>query len=318
VTDQLRVALLDVGHGVCVVLASGQEALMVDCPPSPAVERWLRRNGISRVAHLIISHFDQDHCAGFGSLVNSGIAFQHLWFTDDQQNNTRAYLHLAAVLSDTERRGTMIPSSYPHSLAGPIEWNGVFVEWILPNRGRRMLRGNRNSLSVVCRIRLPNHRAILCLSDVDFRGWRYRDLAADIRADWVIAAHHGGRARTRPDAAKLMDDVLIASEAKYVFFSIARNRYRLPLAEVAQAAARTARIACSQISKHCLADLNSVVIPEKNVSVGGRRMATSSCAGTVELRMEPASLSWADEDLHAEMVSALPARLCHKDAPDLS
>lgn len=298
-----RIAILDVGHGVCLILAHGQKAIMIDCPPSQSVERWLRRNGVSTISHLIISHFDQDHCAGFQSLLNSGVRFEHLWFTDDQLNETRAYLHLSAVLSDAGRRGVKIQSSYPHSAAQGISWNETSVEWILPSRGRRMLGGNRNSLSVVCRILAPNGRGILCLSDVDLKGWRLRDPTLTVACDWVIAAHHGGGARTPKSAVTLMDEVLAATQASHVYFSMARNRYRLPIREVARGAALHARVACSQVSTHCLPGAG---IGEPQASIVG----LLPCAGTVELEIEPSGFRWVGADAHSTLVSAFESRLC--------
>lgn len=308
-TVEVEIALLDVGHGVCVAMASGQEAILIDCPPSGVVERWLRRRGISRIRHLVISHFDKDHCGGFDGLLASGFRFDRLWFTDDHMNDTRAYLDLSAVLSDAGARGLAIPSGYPHSLEAPIEWRGIRIEWLLPSRGRRMRPGNRNSLSVVCRV-VADGCSILCLGDVDLPGWRNLDANRDVASDWVLAAHHGGGARTRQAAVLLIRDVIDRSRARYVYFSMSRSRYRLPIPEVVRAASAHATVACSQVSKHCAPSLTERELCVHEQGTGCEQTPRSCCAGTVALKAE-SGFRWRDESKHSNVVGGLQQPLCN-------
>jgi competence protein ComEC len=61
-----RVAMCDVGQGDATVLEAGPgEAVVVDAGPDPgAVDRCLRRLGITRVPLLVLSHFHADHVEG--------------------------------------------------------------------------------------------------------------------------------------------------------------------------------------------------------------------------------------------------------------
>jgi competence protein ComEC len=61
-----RVAMCDVGQGDATVLEVGQgEAVVVDAGPDPgAIDRCLRRLGITRVPLLVLSHFHADHVEG--------------------------------------------------------------------------------------------------------------------------------------------------------------------------------------------------------------------------------------------------------------
>lgn len=72
----LRVDMLAVGDGTCMLLRAGDEAILWDAQPTrargvqPGVVMALRALGVARVPRVVISHPDIDHFAGLPELVH--------------------------------------------------------------------------------------------------------------------------------------------------------------------------------------------------------------------------------------------------------
>lgn len=309
VSDETRIALLDVGHSLCVAVTSGQEATLVDCPPSPVVETWLRRQGVSVIRHLIISCFDKNHHGGLDSLIGSGFRLERIWYIEDRANATGPYLDLQALLSDTAvRRGKPIEHSSPHYTAAPIEWAGIKFEWLLPRRNAHAPSRQGNAAPVVLRV-LAEGCSVLCLGQIDAGSWADFDPAFDLTSDWVVATHKGGGHR-RPwdEPASLMTDILARSGARFVYFSLSRQKFRLPLPEVARAAAGHARVVCSQISLRCSNNVPRLVCNHV-ASQGCSGAVCESCGGTVVLSSKD-GFQWTDSQRHSELIERLDDPLC--------
>ena len=70
--NHLRVSVLDVGQGQCVVLQFDGKIYMVDCGGDGAADAaisYLGELGIHRLDGLILSHYDLDHCNGAAELL---------------------------------------------------------------------------------------------------------------------------------------------------------------------------------------------------------------------------------------------------------
>ena len=74
-TDELRVTVLDVGQGQCILLQSEGRTYMVDCggdsdsiAADKAAEHLLSR-GIDHLDGIILTHFDSDHTGGVDNLL---------------------------------------------------------------------------------------------------------------------------------------------------------------------------------------------------------------------------------------------------------
>jgi len=74
-TDDLRVSVLDVGQGQCILLQSEGRTYMVDCggdsdtiAADKAAEHLLSR-GIDHLDGLILTHYDKDHAGGVENLL---------------------------------------------------------------------------------------------------------------------------------------------------------------------------------------------------------------------------------------------------------
>jgi len=73
--DDVRMTVLDVGQGQCILLQSGGRAYMVDCGGSQdastadAAAQLLLSQGITRLDGLILTHYDRDHAGAVANLL---------------------------------------------------------------------------------------------------------------------------------------------------------------------------------------------------------------------------------------------------------
>lgn len=74
--QQLRISVLDVGQGQCVVLQNEGRTFLVDCggenqeKTADTVAAELLCQGISRIDGIILTHFDADHCGAVENLLS--------------------------------------------------------------------------------------------------------------------------------------------------------------------------------------------------------------------------------------------------------
>lgn len=74
--DDVRVAVLDVGQGQCIIIQSGDRHYMVDCGgDTPAIAadtavRYLLSRGVTSLDGLIVTHYDKDHTGGVENLMS--------------------------------------------------------------------------------------------------------------------------------------------------------------------------------------------------------------------------------------------------------
>lgn len=75
-TDTVRLTVLDVGQGQCLLLQSEGKTYMVDCGGSSDAEaadtaaETLLSQGVSELDGLILTHYDRDHAGGAGYLLS--------------------------------------------------------------------------------------------------------------------------------------------------------------------------------------------------------------------------------------------------------
>lgn len=306
----MQLAMLDVGHGVGVVLTDGNRAVLIDVPPGPVVLRYLRAKTVTAIEHVLITHADRDHIGGLVGLLHSGIVVERLWFLDDQLNRTKTYTDLQTSLRRARRAGRVTPRRSPHADEEPAPFGArARVEWLAPYPEERMGRGNRNRLSVVARIVVDEHGVVLVPGDIDEIG--YRALLEDGRehqADWLIVPHHGGDCGGEEANKRLMQQLLARTRAKHAFVSFGRNDgYDLPRREVVEALAGGAQVRCSQLSRHCAGDDDlhegSDAFQHK-ISAGRLRRGGACCAGTIELDLAGGT-DWDQAVNHERLKTAL-------------
>ncbi len=195
--------VLDVGQGQAVHVQTATHDLMFDTGPrfgaqSDAGSRilvpYLRAAGVRRLDKLIVSHADMDHAGGADSLV------------------------AALPVAKDERR----------CVEGQgWEWDGVRFRVLHPLPSDYAKKRPSNALSCVLKIDSA-HGSALIPGDVEGRA-EAELLArhgADLRADILVAPHHGGKKTASPG-------FVAAVGAREVVFSVGyRNRFGHPHPEV--------------------------------------------------------------------------------------
>jgi competence protein ComEC len=236
--------MLDVGHGLAVVIETHRHRLLYDTGPSfptgydsgtrivvPALSQGRR----SDLDILVVSHADNDHSGGVGAVVEAFPSVNVLKGPDVTQLN-----------GDDCVQGQQ------------WEWDGVRFEMLHPSQ-RFAWRGNESS----CVLKMTTaHGTLLITGDAESRAERV--LAADpavVGAEVVVVGHHGSATSSRAD-------FVAATGAKFALVSAGyANRWGFPRPEVA----RRWKEAGAELWVTGDAGALSVSFAEAGISVAGRR-----------------------------------------------
>jgi competence protein ComEC len=205
----LDMTVLDVGHGLAVVVRTQSYALLYDAGAryrsgfdtgSQIVVPALRALGIESLDTVIVSHADNDHAGGLAAVASQ--------FPD------------ARIIAGAD---VDWPGSLPCSQGQRWQRDGVTFEILHPS-GSGHLRGNDGSC--VLRIRAASGAALLT-GDIEVAGERALVSAVeDLAADVVVVPHHGSS--TSSTAALIQ-----ATRPRYAVVSAAHNnRWGFPRPEV--------------------------------------------------------------------------------------
>ena len=187
---ELRLAVLDVGQGLAVVVRTATHTLLYDTGPAygPGADSgnriiapYLRAVGVRRLDGLVVSHDDSDHAGGALSVLQ---ALPVAW--------------LMSSLPDMDPLPLIADEAF-HCYAGQSwEWDGVRFDVMHPDRESYDARIKNNDRGCVLKLTAPGG-SVLIPADVERRTEeamlaRNADLAADI----VIAGHHGSKTSSTP------------------------------------------------------------------------------------------------------------------------
>ena len=215
-----RITILDVGQGLSVVVETRGHTLVYDAGPSfrtgsdtgqLVVVPFLKSRGIRTVDRVVVSHDDDDHKGGAGSvlaLMNAraltlGPSLQAGAFEDSRAEVTR----------DTCRRG--------ESWA----WDGVGLRWLHPGDVRHE---RDNDSSCVLLVSAGGHTALVT-GDIEAEAEselvREGELAP---VDIVVVPHHGSRTSST-------QDFVTALRPHWAVYAVGfRNRWNFPVQRVVE------------------------------------------------------------------------------------
>jgi competence protein ComEC len=209
---EFSLTLLDVGQGLAAVVRTREHVLVYDTGArftpgfdagSAVVLPYLRHQGIHTIDTLVISHDDIDHAGGAASLAGAiGVG--------------RVIAGMPDAVSEWRAEACVDADAWT--------WNGVHFEVLHPARDAG-LRGNDAS----CVVRVSNGGAAALLTgDIEARAEAMvlRARAADLRADILVAPHHGSRTSSRDAFIAAVDPADVLFPAGY------RNRFNHPHPEV--------------------------------------------------------------------------------------
>ena len=215
-----RVTILDVGQGLAVVIETRGHTLVYDAGPSfrtgsdtgqLVVVPFLRSRGIRTVDRVVVSHDDDDHKGGAGSVLvlmdaralTLGPSLRASAFNDIHAQRTR----------DTCRRG------------GAWAWNGVGFRWVHPGDARYQ---RDNDSSCVLLVSAGGHAALVT---GDIEAEAERELVREgalAPVDIVVVPHHGSRTSST-------QDFVAASLPRWAVYAVGyRNRWNFPVRRVVE------------------------------------------------------------------------------------
>ncbi len=213
-SKELDIYLLDVGQGTAIVVQTPGHVLLYDAGPayasgfdagSSVVLPFLRRQGISRIDRLVVSHGDSDHSGGVSSVI--------------------AAVEVQELMAPAEYSGVGVPDLY--CLAGmQWQWDEVTFKVLHPGP---LLPVKSNNQSCVIAIESPSLRVLLA-GDIERAVERklVAQYGPQLRSDVILIPHHGSRSSSSYDFAWFTRPAAAVATVGY------RNRFAHPAAAVHQ------------------------------------------------------------------------------------
>lgn len=299
VSDGLRIAVVDVGHGNCTVVSEAGVAVLIDAGSGAAVLEFLRSEGITHLEAVVISHADQDHVGGLIALLGSkSVDIANIYINSDALKGTSAWSNLAYELDEVQRRGgpkvkigVVEGDTIPTRIDG-VELNAVAPRHRLAQTGAGTVdqdkrRVTTNTMSAVLKVVVDGVPVALLPGDLDWTGFCHlKDTQQDLAAEILVVPHHGGSGGTAAETASLIEELCAAVNPREILISNGRGRHRNPrpaVIKVVRDTLRAAHIACTQLSEVCLARIVDAR-PRSGGPFSAGVERSACCAGTVEFR----------------------------------
>ena len=238
---EMQVTLMDVGQGSAVLIRTRDHTVLFDTGPvmgqSDAAERvilpTLRRYGVRRIDHLVVSHADQDHSGGLASLL---LALPTTWIAAPEFESLDESLRNASpeAAAAMRLRQTLCRAGDRWSL------NGVRFQFLHPSTlPPSITPAQRNRYSCVLRVEDATGGSLLLAGDIPIKTdrelvGRFVGLqdpenpdalalaGAQLASQVLVAPHHGSK-------TSLSEDLLRAAAPQFVVIQAGyRNRFGHP------------------------------------------------------------------------------------------
>ena len=219
--SELVLICIDVGHGQAILVQPpGMANLLFDAGSlyksdvgKRTVIPFLRSQGIAKLDAIIISHNDIDHINAIPEVVDdektSGIFANDDFFID--RENTGAAKFLNNYLN---KSGISIQNLKELKINSPAV---IKVIWPIKDaRNEDELSDNDNS--AVTQIEFAGRKILLCSDIEKFAQQKIIETYPDLKADIVIAPHHGSTATTDPNFIKKL-------APKFLVYSCGQTQY---------------------------------------------------------------------------------------------
>ena len=205
-----RLNVLDVGHGLAVVIETRQHTLLYDTGPafrgggsaaSSTVLPFLAAHGIDSLDRLVISHADNDHSGGLRDLL-AGVPVDRI---------------LAG-----ERLSPGIGAD-DCAVAGSWQWDGVRFEFLHPQVGDSFAGNDASCVLLVS----AGQRSALLTGDIESNAEAWLVRRRVLRpVEWLTVPHHGSRtSSTAAFVQAVVPRVAIVSSGH-------ANRWGMPMPEI--------------------------------------------------------------------------------------
>ncbi|NJM66744.1 MAG: MBL fold metallo-hydrolase [Acaryochloris sp. RU_4_1] len=321
--------ILDVGHGNCALLRDTEGVVLIDCPPGSVLPELLGYLGITEIAHVLISHADQDHIAGIPQLLlNKSIKVNNIYLNSDWLRNTDVWKDVRTALGDARKRSEVnIEAQLTTSITGRLNVGQVSVEVLAPvpelaleGVGGKDLAGRTlgaNSISAVVSLGYNTRRVAILAGDLDQTGLdNLLKETENLQAEILVFPHHGGRPGAGVDSKAFAQQLCNLVQPRLVIFSIDRSLHKNPKDEIVEgvlSAVPEAHVICTQLSEKCALNLpNGDPIHLNSLSAKGRT-GKKCCGGTILIKVDKTGTVYIPSaDSHQEFVTQFPNALCRK------
>ncbi len=322
-----NIFVLDVGHGSSTVVLDDSGAVLIDVGGGAISREFLQTNGVKNVSTVIISHADADHIRGLlGLLAEKSIAIADIYMNVDvgKDKDTPFWDDLQYALRDARKRGdTALHMELSTSTkCGPCGGFDLLIKWPVPE-ALMTWRTNgasldSNEMSAVVMVERAGRPVLLAPGDLGSAGLDgIEEEGSSLESSVLLFPHHGGRPG-KADPAEFAERVCNLVRPEIVLFSIGRGRYRTPRPEIVQVITKCfaqARIACTQLSKHCAAvkpDQHGHLLPI--VAAGIPKRACCGGSFVIEVVGSEVLLHPRAEDHRAFIEREVATALCARDS----
>jgi beta-lactamase superfamily II metal-dependent hydrolase len=319
--------ILDVGHGNCAILQDGSDVLVFDASPGSLLKEYLLAKNQSEIVALLLSHSDADHIAGaIGLLATAQFRVHHVYLNPDASQNSQKFRNLRIALADARNRvKTTVHTELTSTTTGKVDLGSVRVEVVAPTpelaasgpSGKDLQDRalNSNSMSAVFRLVVKGKPLVLLAGDIDMAGLiNLEESEIVANAALLVFPHHGGQPG-RADAGEFTERLLNQVKPKSVVFSIGRDKHQTPDPEIVRvvlAHQAGIRVACTQLSQHCAADLPKDSPPHLTALPASGKKTNSCCAGSMEIDLSTDTILPTPES-HLNFIQlTAPTALCRK------
>lgn len=186
--DQLRVTILDVGNGDCILIENGGDAVLIDTgghSRSQHVLTVLREHGVQRLKAILVTHTDIDHIGAMDEILDA-YDVEAVWkpLVDPEKcPKNRIYTDMMSAI-----RQHNIPVQYP-AFGKTCDIGNAKLTVI--SGLNPVPYGDSNDDSVVSQLTFGDH-TLLFMADVGSRVEnRLLHTLESLQADVIKVAHHG-------------------------------------------------------------------------------------------------------------------------------
>jgi len=325
--------ILDVGHGNCAILTA-EYTVVVDAGRGSALLEFLTEQGIDRVDTVLVSHSDADHLGGLIALLSARVAeVGSVYLNSDALQSSRVWADMTYELDQLQRSSSLdFRTSLVEGDRFDVGDPAVSIAVVAPRPylaaigpGGRDHEGRRlsgNSMSAVVTVQHGDEIVLMLPGDLDGVGLDH--LAAthpEIEADVLVFPHHGGNAARSSSVranAEFAERLAHLVRPSTVVFSIGRSSHGNPRPEVVDAVRAVVpdvRIACTQLSEHCAAEVPAVAPTHLLEVFAAGRDRRRCCAGTITIDLGIALEPRPSRDAHEAFVRAATSTpLCMRRA----
>jgi competence protein ComEC len=298
--------ILDVGHGSSAVLVDRKGVVVIDAGPRTALLEFLKREDITDLSAVLISHADTDHIEGLISLIESEeLTVKRVRLNSDSEKGSKLWRDLLYLLDKGHAAKKLdFDVALTTRNSGDFDQGRVHIEILAPSlilagigpggtdANGRMIRSN--SLSAVFRLTLADRPVALIPGDLDDVGLcNLLEDGKDPSAPFAVFPHHGGKPGD-VDVARFVRNFCSAVRPQTVVFSIGRGKYGMPRRDVVlgvQKALPGVRVVCTQLSEDCAATLPAAQPSHLTDSFAQGKRQLQCCAGTIQVRLHGAALT---------------------------